>query len=77
MDAHPELALFLRQTLSNEETVTLLRTQLQNRIKDKIVNVENPAQAYNVKLELDAAAGFWSLLEEIMHVSTEGEDDNA
>ena len=77
MDIHPELRLFLKKVMSDEEFFTLIQLQLQKEIKDKIAWAKTKEEAYDVKLELDVAARFWSLLEQTIQTSTEGEDENA
>lgn len=77
MDIHPELKLFLRKVMSDEELFSLIQLQLQKEIKDKIAWAKTKEEAYDVKLELDVAERFWSLLERTIQTSTEGEDDNA
>ena len=77
MDIHPELRLFLERIVRDEEAYSLIQIQLQKEIKDKIAWAKTPEEAFNVKLELDAATRFWALLEEISKSETEGEDDNA
>lgn len=71
----PRTKLFIR-TLVKDEEYSSIRENLKTRIKDEIVSVETPDEAFRIKLKLDVAHSFFEMIESIAR-ETEGEDDDA